>query len=123
MIITLPWPPSVLNPNVKKHWTVKSKAAKKHKDDCYWCTQSAKDEQGVPYFTTHTIPLRVTLHPPDKRPRDVDNAIASCKYLFDGIALALGVNDSRFRPQFDKDWGEVVKHGQVIVELKEEVTG
>lgn len=34
--------------------------------------------------------------PPDRRRRDMDNLLASCKGLLDGIADALGVDDSRF---------------------------
>jgi crossover junction endodeoxyribonuclease RusA len=61
------------------------------------------------------IPLRVTFCPPDKRHRDRDNCIAMCKAYMDGIADALVVNDRRFEPTYA--WGDVVKHGAVLVAI------
>lgn len=43
-------------------------------------------------------PIHVTLtfYPPDKRRRDLDGCISACKAYLDGLADALGVDDSRF---------------------------
>jgi crossover junction endodeoxyribonuclease RusA len=57
----------------------------------------------------------VTFQPPDKRRRDRDNLQASLKAHFDGIADALGVNDSLFVPTYAI--GEPVKGGAVRVEI------
>jgi crossover junction endodeoxyribonuclease RusA len=61
-------------------------------------------------------PLRVTLrvYPPDKRRRDWDNIIASLKSGLDGIADALGIDDSRFRLSIEM-LPEVMKGGRVDV--------
>jgi crossover junction endodeoxyribonuclease RusA len=61
-------------------------------------------------------PLRVMLrvYPPDKRRRDWDNIVASLKSGLDGIADALGVDDSRFRLSIEMI-PEVVKGGRVDV--------
>jgi crossover junction endodeoxyribonuclease RusA len=61
-------------------------------------------------------PLRVTLkiYPPDKRRRDWDNIVASLKSGLDGIADALGIDDSRFRLSIDM-LPEVVKGWRVDV--------
>jgi crossover junction endodeoxyribonuclease RusA len=61
-------------------------------------------------------PLRVTLriYSPDKRRRDWDNIVASIKSGLDGIADALGADDSRFRLAIDV-LPEVVKGGRIDV--------
>ena len=44
------------------------------------------------------IPLTITFHQPDRRARDRDNLLAAMKPTLDGLADALGVNDSQFEP-------------------------
>lgn len=47
------------------------------------------------------VPLHVELvfrPPPDHRERDRDNLLASMKAGLDGVASALQIDDSRFRP-------------------------
>lgn len=51
--------------------------------------------------------------PPDNRPRDIDNLLASCKELIDGIAQGLGVNDKQFRP-ITIDMGEKDKRNSRV---------
>jgi crossover junction endodeoxyribonuclease RusA len=66
-------------------------------------------------------PLRVTLriYPPDKRRRDWDNIVASLKSGLDGIADAMGIDDSRFRLAIDMLPG-IVKGGRVDVVIAPE---
>jgi hypothetical protein len=46
------------------------------------------------------IPVRLTVSAKPKGPLpDKDNALAACKAYLDGIAEALGINDSLFDPQ------------------------
>src|SRR3546814_1588637 len=40
--------------------------------------------------------LAIEFYPPDARRRDLDNMLASVKHAIDGIAEAIGVDDSRF---------------------------
>jgi crossover junction endodeoxyribonuclease RusA len=40
--------------------------------------------------------LWLEFYPPDRRPRDDDNMVASFKAGRDGIAQAMGINDKRF---------------------------
>src|SRR3546814_16726876 len=57
------------------------------------------------------IRVVLTLYPPDRRQRDRDNLLSNCKAYLDGIADALGVNDSRFVPSIrmaDETGGYVV---------------
>lgn len=106
-MIELPWPPSVLNPNVRKHWSAKAKAAKKYKHDCLWMLKAQKPE-----------PMRkfsVLFCPPDNRRRDRDNTIASCKHLQDALATYWGIDDSEFEINY-KPYAEPIKGGLVIIE-------
>jgi len=58
----------------------------------------------------------LTFSPPDKRRYDDDNLIARCKAYLDGIADALGVDDSRFRLGKPVR-AESIKGGNVRVEI------
>lgn len=44
------------------------------------------------------IALSLLFLTPDKRKRDLDGMLSSAKHALDGIAQALGVDDSRFKP-------------------------
>lgn len=110
--ITLPWPPKQLSPNARVHWAQKARAAKKYKKDCFILTKQAEVE--LP--KTDKLHLFVDFYQPDNRKRDQDNIEASMKAGYDGIADALGVNDSRFviHP-FVRD--EIIKGGMVIITI------
>lgn len=91
--LTLPWPPKQLSPNVRIHWATKAKHAKGYKTACYAITKSA----GLPTpYPTGKIALRLDFCPPNRHKRDLDNLLASMKAGIDGVAWALGVDDSRF---------------------------
>lgn len=115
LVIELPWPDAVLNPNVKRHWAVKSKAAKKARMAGYLAAKAVLGHRTY----THDggkIPMRIEFFPPDKRGRDLDNLVSAVKANRDGIADALGVNDKLFSPM-TVVMGSVVKHGLVLVSL------
>jgi crossover junction endodeoxyribonuclease RusA len=112
--ITLPWPAPALNPNSRVHFIKLAKFKKKAKADAIWATCAA-----VPVGDRKLGPggqLKVTIlaYPPTLRNRDDDNLIASLKAAFDGVAFALGVDDSRFRrPTIE--WGEVRRGGDLVL--------
>lgn len=116
LLVRLPWPPSSLSPNARGHWSVKARAAKKYRGDCRILCQ-AHGARALPVDALH---VEVTFYPPDRRRRDSDNLMASCKACFDGVADATGVDDSRW--QWSIKRGEPVKGGAVLVHLKP-VTG
>lgn len=63
------------------------------------------------------LSVSLTFHPPDARRRDLDNCLASCKAQIDGIADALGVNDSLW--QIRLSMGEPLRpHGEVVVTVE-----
>jgi len=115
MIVNLPWPDKVLNPNSRAHWRRRSKVVKTARTTAKILTLVALgDRAQVP--ASHG--LKITMHPPDARRRDQDNAISSCKSLLDGVADALGVNDSRFVLD-TVEWGDVEPGGRVAVRIGE----
>lgn len=112
-MIILAWPDKRLSPNARTHWALKARLTKAARTAAGWATRAS----GVRVDGVGAIDLHITFNPPDKRNRDMDNLIASCKGMGDGIADALGVNDHRFR--FTLEIGEMVKGGRVCVEIKE----
>ena len=89
-MITFPWPPSSLRPNVKTHWATKAKATKEYKEVCFYLTK----EQNLP--TKEYTELHLIFTPPSKRHYDLDNLLASMKAGLDGMALALKIDDKCF---------------------------
>lgn len=84
----LPWPDKILNPNVKKHWAIKARAVKIHRNIAYTIAKKDKITPGTS--------IEIVFCPPDHRHRDRDNMLAMCKAYLDGIADAIEVNDRHF---------------------------
>ncbi len=108
--VTLPWPPKELNPNQsqKIHWAKKNRIAQDYKAACWWACRAANFEAPK---TDGRIFVWIDFYPPDRRRRDEDNAIAAMKHGLDGVAKAIGVDDSRFKlqPHFHDQIGGMVK--------------
>lgn len=102
--VTLPWPPSALNPNKREHYMALSKAKKSYR---WACAMLARDAGAVKMRPDSRLHLALTFVPPDKRRRDLDNLIASMKSGLDGLADVLGVDDSRWRLSFAVDDGSI----------------
>jgi len=105
MVIRLPFPAAALFPNRKNgtHWT-KTKAVKDAQRLAgVICTKEAMQDRPATKKWPEFIPLSLVYMLPDKRKRDADNMLAASKALLDGMAEALGVDDSRFRPVL-VDW-------------------
>lgn len=111
-MIQLPWPPPELSPNGRCHFMKKHRIGKKYKEAAFYLTKAA----GILIDHDGPIHLVITFHPPTIRRRDDDNQIAMMKWGRDGIALALGVDDNRFRPEYR--FGDPCKGGAVTVEIK-----
>lgn len=109
----LPWPPKELSPNSRTHWAKKAKITKAYRTECGWITRQSRKKA-----TPGLIDVHITFCPPDKRRRDIDNMLASCKGLIDGVADGLGVDDSRFVLHISR--GEVVNGGAVMVAINDD---
>lgn len=108
----LPWPDKVLSPNARKHWTVVAKAKKKAKNDTYYAVL----EQGIGKIEADRITVRVSFYPPNRHRYDDDNLVARSKAIFDGLALAIGVDDSKWELQLAPR-GPIEKNGMLKIEL------
>ena len=99
VLLRLGWPSPKLNPNNSKgrhwQWNRKERKAAKAEGHGEALLRGAKNVSGDRFI------LKVTSYPPDNRRRDADNHMASLKHVFDGIALAMGVDDSTFTPVFE----------------------
>jgi crossover junction endodeoxyribonuclease RusA len=113
LTIYLPWPDNRLSPNARVHWATRASAARVAKQAAYALTKHATAKCDV----TLSVPLQVSIIfcPPDRRKRDWDNLIASMKPSLDGIAIALGIDDSNFKLSID--FGEPCKNGEVAVKV------
>jgi crossover junction endodeoxyribonuclease RusA len=114
--ITLPWPDTKkLSPNARVHWAVKHKAAKEANSLGYWEAYKAWDTDKK---FGDSIVAQYTLHPPDKRRRDLDNLLSSLKHATDGVFVAIGADDSCIQ-QTIVEWGDVIRGGRVTLRLEE----
>ena len=114
MSYTLPWPPKMLSPNVRKHWRAHAAAKKAYRTACGWRAA----QQGAKPMPPGKIAVSLRFVPPDRRRRDLDNLIAAMKSGLDGLADALGVDDHCFTLQ-----AELVTDGSVGGFVRVEVTG
>jgi crossover junction endodeoxyribonuclease RusA len=93
LILTMPWPIlKPLSPNWRGHWAQKAKAKRQLREA--WFYQAL--EQGAQKIKADALTVSLEFHMPDKRARDLDNLLASCKAGLDGLADALGVDDSKW---------------------------
>lgn len=111
--ILLPWPDKRLSPNARVHWRALAAAKKSAKAAAYYTALG----DGVGRIDAASLKVRYTFFPPDSRRRDVDNLIASMKAANDGIALAIGVDDSKWLIEI-APFGDVHPTGQVKVEIE-----
>lgn len=112
MIVTLPWPTGPQWPNARAHWSVLARHRKAAHAEAWWLTLAAGAPKGAARLT-------VTLHPPRKPGRtNVDGCIGALKAAVDGIAQALGVDDSELRIAWPETFSSPVKGGCVVVEIE-----
>lgn len=110
--VSLPWPHKALSPNFRSrsHWP-RTNAIANARTAAWALAKSARlsaPDEGP-------IQISVEFCPPDRRHRDLDNMFASFKAYQDGIADAVGRNDSAFEPTYLL--GEPVKGGAVRVSI------
>ena len=98
MIITLPYPPKELMPNRKngKNWKSTHQIKKDSCNTAYFLTKTIKDIHLVKF--DGLIALTITFAQIGKRNRDLDGLLSASKNMLDGVAKALGIDDSQFEP-------------------------
>ena len=98
--ITIPIPAKELSPNWRGHWATKARRKAESREAASWRSKTflAVNAERQPRWERASA--RVTFHWPDKRRRDPDNAMASLKATWDGIADAgIVANDSGIWPE------------------------
>lgn len=113
MKIELPWPDSRLSPNARKD----RRGLTGVRNEAKRAGHYAAVYGGLTRDWPKTVALTITFHPPDNRKRDTDNMLASCKYMLDGVATAMGVDDQAFNP-ITLVRAEKREGGYVIVEIQ-----
>jgi crossover junction endodeoxyribonuclease RusA len=111
--VALPWPSKDLSPNARLHWARKARAVKSARSSSAWLVREAF--RRPPGWTMANIAIEFC--PPDYRRRDRDNLIASMKAATDGLADALGIDDSKFITSYRM--GQPVKGGAVLVTVRQ----
>ena len=112
MILTLPWPPKACSPNARQHWARLAAAKRILRAD--WAIVARS--QGAGPLKAEQIDVSIEFVPPDRRRRDMDNMLASCKAGMDGLSDLFGVDDSRWLLRISIA-PEPVKGGAVRVEV------
>lgn len=112
--IFLPWPSSKLSPNSRQHWASLARAKREYRHDCFWAAR----KHGAEHSSAESLTVKITIHPPDARRRDTDNILASLKSGLDGVADAIGIDDSRWTLVICPV-GEKRKGGAIILEVTE----
>lgn len=114
LMLALPFPDPVLNPNRREHWAVKRRAAAPLREACFYLAK----QRGVELDPGRQYTVKLLFCPPNNRRRDRDNLLASYKAGLDGLCLALGIDDSNIHPI--PEIGPVVKPtGKVEVVIYE----
>lgn len=111
-MIVVPFPPSSLSGHAKGNSRWRKIADTKRYRAC--AKAAALEAKAVAPEGKGDITIRVRFVPPDRR-GDRINFPNRMKPIFDGIADALGVNDSRFLPLFE--YAEPEKPGRVEIEV------
>lgn len=101
--VILPWPPKTLSPNGRPHFMALALAKKGYRALC----RREAVSQGLAAPTAPREPagglsggklaVHLTFYPPNKARRDMDNCLAAMKSGLDGLADALGVDDSKWK--------------------------
>jgi crossover junction endodeoxyribonuclease RusA len=111
--IFLPWPDRRLSPNARVHWSSLARAKKSAKLAAFYLTKEA----GLDRIEADSLTVRYSFFPPSRRAYDLDNLVASMKAAADGIALAVGIDDSKWSIAISPR-GPVEQNGMVKVELE-----
>jgi crossover junction endodeoxyribonuclease RusA len=111
--LSLSWPARPLWQNWRGHWSKTAASTKLARSEARILTIAAK-----PGKLTAPVRIIVRMYPPDGRKRDLSNCIAAQKAAIDGIADALGIDDSQFLIRWPEAFEQPVKGGKVTFEIE-----
>ena len=105
------FPSQKLSPNARGHWAMKARVIASYRNESAWLAKGSK----IIAPDTGDIAIHLDMYPPNRR-RDKDNTEAAMKSALDGLADALGVNDSRFIATYTHH--EPEKPGRVVITVR-----
>lgn len=113
MSFIFPWPSPVLSPNARPHWGAVARAKKAARTLCRGIAlgsyaQGHKNIMAalnLPKESISVVDVSLIFCASTARRYDADNALAGCKASLDGLADALGIDDS--------SWQVAAAHGPV----------
>lgn len=114
--IMLPWPHPMLFPNDRRgsyHRFQPHIEAARHTG--FYAAKQALGANAV--SLSDRSPVKITFAKPNRIRRDLDGMLGAIKHGLDGIARALGVDDSIFRPVLLDDCLDAKKEGFVMIEI------
>jgi Holliday junction resolvase RusA-like endonuclease len=91
LTVTLPLPPKELSPNARTHWAKKANAVKSARREAYIRARNVVIHP--PLWSAASVQIRWFTRTAT-RP-DADNALASCKPIFDGLTDARIFSDDK----------------------------
>ena len=91
VIINLPLPSKELSPNARGHWKSKLAIKNKAKCDAYYITKGEHSS----FTQSDRLDCQLIVTKRTKALYDLDNIAATCKDYFDGVFMALGLDDSQ----------------------------
>lgn len=113
-LLRLNWPDKALSSNGRVHWAQKARATATARTEAHYEAKARGLRDPMP-----NAMLRFTYYPPDRRKRDAHNLPTALKAHIDGIADAMGCEDSGFQCVFPGGFDEPCKGGAVLVEISE----
>lgn len=113
-VVRLSYPDKALSPNApKRHWRYKLPAKQTAFSEGLYTSQPF---QGM-FNMFDFLELNLTIFPPDRKKRDLDNVFASMKSAIDGIFKGLGCDDSQVR-RVVLEWGAPHENGLILLRLE-----
>lgn len=117
LIIRLPWPDTSLMANRKggKHWGASHAAKVRARESAFFAAKEALGRNIL--ARAGLVPVSITWVAPNRIRRDLDGLLSAEKPRLDGIAAALGIDDSQFDPLILNRALDADKQGFVLVEI------
>lgn len=118
--LQLSFPASELMQNRRegRHWSYAHEAKVAQRQEAYLLARQSITQSGFELRPSARYRITMTFHPPDARRRDVSNLHAAMKAALDGIAEAMGIDDSAFT-EHEQRMGAMRYGGCVAVTVSE----
>lgn len=116
--LSFPAPELMQNRREGRHWSYAHEAKVAQRQEAYLLARQSITQSGFEARPDARYRVEMVFCPPDNRRRDVSNLHAAMKAALDGIAEAMGVDDSRFT-EHQQRMGAMHYSGRVVVKVSE----